>query len=217
MARIQPLRHVTFVRGSATVSERPSLYALPDCDYKPRASWQPPRVSLPAPITPDTRTLQTSAAGASCVETRTQGHCEPLPPTMSTPTATVTFQVECHTRLGDTVRVTGNCPELGDWDPAAGLALATTAEAYPTWTASVELPLHVALEFKFVRAVASGGYEWECPYLDANRFTCVLPSATSVQVRHAGGLPLWVWLWGGGFVCDVRTVAHQLCRANSAG
>lgn len=44
------------------------------------------------------------------------------------------FVVKCSTtKVGEDLRLVGSCPQLGDWSPANGLQLWTTAEMYPLW------------------------------------------------------------------------------------
>lgn len=77
-------------------------------------------------------------------------------------TVPVAFKVECRTQPGDNVLITGNlATELGGWDLNQAVAMTTSPETYPTWSAVVPLPVHVALEFKFVLQRADGSFEWE--------------------------------------------------------
>ena len=41
------------------------------------------------------------------------------------------------TRIGETVKVTGSGPELGDWNPANALTLYTNDKEYPIWRAGI--------------------------------------------------------------------------------
>lgn len=50
----------------------------------------------------------------------------------------VTFTLYCTaTRNGEIVKVTGNTPQLGDWNPFNALTLHTTNETYPLWSAGI--------------------------------------------------------------------------------
>ena len=79
---------------------------------------------------------------------------------------TVQLQAVCETGFGDSVRVVGETPEFGAWDPAWAISLTTRPGAYPTWSASVPV-LSPGSEFKLVLARADGPIEWE-PF-DGNR------------------------------------------------
>lgn len=50
---------------------------------------------------------------------------------------------------GQTVKVIGSCPELGNWDPHLGVTM-TAERAIPLYTATVPYQLPSSLEFKFV-------------------------------------------------------------------
>lgn len=50
----------------------------------------------------------------------------------------VKFMVYCtQTKIGETVKVTGSGPELGDWNPANALTLYTNDKEYPIWRAGI--------------------------------------------------------------------------------
>lgn len=64
-------------------------------------------------------------------------------------TASVTFAVTATTIWGENVFVAGNRPELGDWNPANALPL--SAATYPVWRGTVNLPLNVGFEYKYIK------------------------------------------------------------------
>jgi phosphatidylserine/phosphatidylglycerophosphate/cardiolipin synthase-like enzyme len=81
---------------------------------------------------------------------------------IATPDAHVQLVVENdRTQWGDRVVVTGNCPELGDWDPAKGKELRTSDDVFPRWSASVAVPAGHVLEYKFVVVKSDGYVAWE--------------------------------------------------------
>jgi len=45
----------------------------------------------------------------------------------------VCFRVNCHTKVGDMVRISGNIPEFGEWDASRAFPLTTDDHIYPTW------------------------------------------------------------------------------------
>ena len=52
--------------------------------------------------------------------------------------APLKFKLYCtSTRLGETVKVTGNCPELGNWNPSNALSLCTNDDEFPMWHAGL--------------------------------------------------------------------------------
>ncbi|CAK9114002.1 unnamed protein product, partial [Durusdinium trenchii] len=55
------------------------------------------------------------------------------------------------TTHGDSLRIVGSCPELGDWHPSEGVKLRTSDTAFPLWNATVKVPRDLStVEFKFV-------------------------------------------------------------------
>ena len=50
----------------------------------------------------------------------------------------LTFTLYCTaTRIGEIVKVTGNAPQLGDWNPFNALTLHTTPDTFPVWSAGI--------------------------------------------------------------------------------
>lgn len=67
--------------------------------------------------------------------------------------AAIKFYLHCsQTRKGETVKVTGNRPELGNWNVANALSLFTSAEDYPIWQAGIFVQLDQLqdVEYKYV-------------------------------------------------------------------
>lgn len=54
-----------------------------------------------------------------------------------------------YTTLGQSVYITGNIPELGDWSPANAVKLNPTS--YPTWTGALALPTNTNIEWKCIK------------------------------------------------------------------
>eukprot|EP00435_Cladocopium_sp_Y103_P046405 s1476_g13.t1 len=51
---------------------------------------------------------------------------------------TLAFACRAETWIGQNVRVTGNTPELGMWNPALAPALTTDASEYPKWSGNIQ-------------------------------------------------------------------------------
>lgn len=45
----------------------------------------------------------------------------------------ILFSAYCSTNFGEIVCITGNCVELGLWNPSKGLKLQTDSKEYPIW------------------------------------------------------------------------------------
>ena len=74
----------------------------------------------------------------------------------------VQVTVRCpHTAVGSTVAVVGSCRQLGEWDTAAAVRLATDAASFPAWRGVVRLPAATPVWFKYVILQPDGGVVWE--------------------------------------------------------
>lgn len=68
----------------------------------------------------------------------------------------LTFHLNCReTKLGEAVRVTGSCVELGNWDPCRGMLLQTTPSDFPIWIGNAQIdPAKLTrqnmIEYKYV-------------------------------------------------------------------
>ncbi|MCA9608521.1 MAG: hypothetical protein KC619_23110 [Myxococcales bacterium] len=60
---------------------------------------------------------------------------------------------------GERVVLVGDLPELGAWDPSAGVPL--HADRWPVWSATLSLPRGVRARYKLVTIDASGRARWE--------------------------------------------------------
>ena len=63
------------------------------------------------------------------------------------------------TSWGQSIRVVGNHPALGSWNPASGVTL--SAATYPVWRAQVAIAAGTAVEYKYVRVDPDGRVTWE--------------------------------------------------------
>ena len=45
----------------------------------------------------------------------------------------IIFKIVVHTQFNESVRVVGDIPELGCWDPNKGFELTTNPQQYPVW------------------------------------------------------------------------------------
>lgn len=116
-----------------------------------------PVVLLAGSATPTTgTTLSTRTATATATPT-------------ACPTAvSVSFTHRVTTVPGDTIKITGNTAQLGNWTPANGLALsaASYTSSNPIWTITVPLAAGSSISYKFVKIDSGGTVTWES---DPNR------------------------------------------------
>ena len=78
-------------------------------------------------------------------------------------TAAISIAANVTTTFGQNVFVVGNTAALGNWDPAAAVALSSAS--YPVWTGTVNLPVGTAVQYKYIKKEGST-VTWES---DPNR------------------------------------------------
>jgi len=74
------------------------------------------------------------------------------------------------------VVVVGSIPQLGSWNPAAGVPLSSAT--YPVWRGSVTLPRGTTFEYKYLKRDESGNVLWES---GANRVTTTSGSTLTLS------------------------------------
>ncbi|MFD3677380.1 carbohydrate-binding module family 20 domain-containing protein [Streptomyces sp. NPDC058613] len=121
-----------------------------------------------------TATLGAGTAVALHVNARTCSGGTTPPPAA---TAGASFAVNATTVPGQSVYVTGDRAELGNWNTGAALRL--DPAAYPVWKLDVQLPPGTALAYKYVRKDAAGNVTWES---GANR-TATVPATGKVVLN----------------------------------
>ncbi len=93
-----------------------------------------------------------------------------------TTTVPVDIVAECSTTSwGDSLVLVGDQPQLGSWDPHAGVYL--SGSSWPTWTGVVDLRMGAAIEYKRVLIRADGTVVWEP---GANRTATVPTDPTEI-------------------------------------
>jgi alpha-amylase len=86
-------------------------------------------------------------------------------------TAATTFAVTATTVWGENIFVLGNTAALGNWNPAAAVALSSAG--YPVWRGTVNLPGSAEIQYKYIRK-NGGQVTWES---DPNRVRTTAGSA----------------------------------------
>lgn len=76
--------------------------------------------------------------------------------------ARVNFQVLANTYYGENILLLGNVSTLGDNDIAS--AAAASANTYPIWQATVDLPVNTTIAYQYVRIEGDGSYIYESSY-----------------------------------------------------
>jgi len=67
--------------------------------------------------------------------------------------------VTAETTMGQNIRIVGNQPELGSWDPAKAVQLSPAN--YPSWTGTADLPAGTQFEYKYIKYDQGGHAVWE--------------------------------------------------------
>ncbi|HYF62941.1 MAG TPA: carbohydrate-binding module family 20 domain-containing protein, partial [Herpetosiphonaceae bacterium] len=75
----------------------------------------------------------------------------PVTGTRGAANVAVTLIVEATTVPGENVFVVGSTAELGSWNTANAVPLATGAGVYPRWSATISLPAGAAVEYKYIK------------------------------------------------------------------
>ncbi|GAA5214364.1 carbohydrate-binding module family 20 domain-containing protein [Streptomyces thinghirensis] len=96
-------------------------------------------------------------------------------------TSGVSFAVDAPTVLGQNIHVTGDRPELGNWNP--GSALKLDPAAYPVWKLDVALPEGTSFEYKYIRKDEAGNVTWES---GANRTATVTSTRVTLNDTWRG-------------------------------
>ncbi|MFD3547398.1 carbohydrate-binding module family 20 domain-containing protein [Streptomyces sp. NPDC058655] len=120
-----------------------------------------------------TATLGAGTAVALHVNARTCSGGATPPPSA---TAGASFAVNATTVPGQDIHVTGDRPELGNWNTGAAPKL--DPGAYPVWKLDVPLPPGTVFAYKYVRKDAAGKVTWES---GANR-TATVPATGAVTL-----------------------------------
>lgn len=89
--------------------------------------------------------------------TTTSGAC-------STPlSVSVTFNARIVTQWGQTIKVVGNVPQLGNWNPSNAVTLSASqyTTSNPVWTASLNLSAGQSIQYKYINVASDGAVTWE--------------------------------------------------------
>ncbi|KAK4150222.1 Glucoamylase [Chaetomidium leptoderma] len=96
----------------------------------------------------------------------------------------VTFKQKATTAWGQTVKIVGSIPELGNWNPSAAptLSSAEYTSSNPVWRSTITLPAGTKFEYKFVRVASDGTVTWES---DPNRSYTVPQSCDTTALSES--------------------------------
>ena len=134
------------------------------------------QTSFPTSQTPISTATQPSSTGdASATTTPSATGCGLTVTVTTTVTAAastgcaiaasvaVTFDELAATSLGQTIKIVGNIPELGNWDATKAVALSASAytSANPLWWATLSLAAGQVIQYKYINVASSGTVVWE--------------------------------------------------------
>ncbi|KAI1140471.1 carbohydrate-binding module family 20 protein [Hypoxylon sp. FL0543] len=88
---------------------------------------------------------------------------ESIPTQSTASTCDVIFQGLKATSGGQTVKIVGNVPALGNWDTTKAVTLSASSYASnnPLWKATITLPAGQAIQYKYILVDADGSIIWE--------------------------------------------------------
>lgn len=69
---------------------------------------------------------------------------------LTTMMAKVNFYVKAETKFGQIVKVVGNIPILGMWEPKRGLGLITNEQSYPFWRSQCNISVEIGKSHVFI-------------------------------------------------------------------
>ncbi|KAK1761126.1 Glucoamylase [Echria macrotheca] len=123
------------------------------------------KTTFPASLTPN------PSATTAPVPTPTGGCSDVL----------VTFNEKVTTQWGQTIKLVGNHPSLGSWNPSNGILLSSSAytSSNPLWSTTIALPAGASIQYKYVNVQEDGSVVWE---KDPNH-TFTVPATCDVVVR----------------------------------
>ncbi|KAL0941415.1 starch binding domain-containing protein [Colletotrichum truncatum] len=118
----------------------------------------------------------TSTRTSTASPTATSGACT------AASSVAVTFNEIVKTVPGQTIKIAGSIPALGNWNAASAPALSAAqyTSSNNLWTYTVTLPVGTTFEYKFINVASNGAATWES---DPNRsYTVPRGCATAVTV-----------------------------------
>ena len=100
--------------------------------------------------------------------------------------AFVRFRVNFDTAYGQTIKIVGDKPELGSWDPLKAIPLETNTDIFPTWVnrKRIKFKKGVNIDYKYLIFDESGNYSYEYLPAEENRHIIINISG-KVSVKNA--------------------------------
>ena len=98
----------------------------------------------------------------------------------------VTFNEKASTSWGQTVKIVGNVPELGNWNAANAVALSAAGytSGNPLWSITIPMRAGISVQYKFIKVGSDGSVQWEA---DPNRSFTVSAVAAAKAKRADDG------------------------------
>ncbi|KAK3314938.1 glucan 1, 4-alpha-glucosidase [Apodospora peruviana] len=95
----------------------------------------------------------------------------------------VIFNELATTSWGQTIKIVGNVPALGSWNPSNAVTLSANqyTSSNPLWSATIALPAGQSITYKYIRVNSDGSVAWEA---DPNRsYTVPATCGTTTATR----------------------------------
>jgi hypothetical protein len=108
-------------------------------------------------ITSTSKLTTTTQPSSTLTTTATQACSTPVE------SVTITFSEVVTTTYGQTIKLAGSIPELGNWDPNSAPVLSASqyTSASPLWSYTLSLAAGTSFEYKFINVDPSGSVTWE--------------------------------------------------------
>jgi glucoamylase len=75
----------------------------------------------------------------------------------------VTFCELATTTYGQTIKIVGDCGQLGNWDAYNAVALSAVdyTSSHPLWFITIEFAAGTVIQYKYIKVAADGAEAWE--------------------------------------------------------
>lgn len=93
--------------------------------------------------------------------------------------AEVTFRVNASTFYGENIVILGSALTLGEWDESNAVGL--SADTYPVWTATLDMPANSTVTYQYLRAEPDGSFIHERLNRTITTGGCNSTSQTAIQ------------------------------------
>ncbi|KAL6890076.1 glycoside hydrolase family 15 protein [Trichoderma evansii] len=177
---------VPYSWGESSASSVPSVcsYTSAVGTYSSASTGSWPPNQTPSGGTGSTSSISTSITASSTVSSTSTSKSTSSTAAATNP-VTVTFDEIVTTIYGQTIKIAGSIPALGNWDTNNAVAL--SAEDYTSsnhlWNVAISFAPGTVIQYKYINVASNGDVTWEA---DPNHtYTVPATGATAVTVNNS--------------------------------